>query len=37
VEIALSVETRGAGHSDELLGSLRAAGYQVAFQAGGPA
>jgi threonine dehydratase len=37
VEIALSVETRGAGHADELLGSLRAAGYQVAFQAGGPA
>jgi threonine dehydratase len=36
VEIALSVETRGAGHSDELLGALRSAGYEVAFQAGAP-
>jgi threonine dehydratase len=31
VEVALSVETRGAGHSDSLLGSLRSAGYRVAF------
>jgi threonine dehydratase len=31
VEVALSVETRGAGHSDTLLSSLRSAGYQVAF------
>lgn len=33
VEIAMSVETRGAGHSDELLGALRAAGYEVAMVA----
>jgi threonine dehydratase len=33
VEIALSVETRGAGHSDELLTSLREAGYEVALVA----
>jgi threonine dehydratase len=31
VEVALSVETRGAGHSDALLSALRAAGYQVAL------
>jgi threonine dehydratase len=31
VEVALSVETRGAGHSDELLCALREAGYQVAL------
>jgi len=31
VEVALSVETRGAGHSDALLGSLREAGYEVAM------
>lgn len=31
VVIALSVETRGAGHSDTLLGALRASGYQVTF------
>jgi threonine dehydratase len=31
VEIALSVETRGAGHSDRLISGLRSAGYQVAF------
>lgn len=31
VEIALSVETRGSGHSDQLLSALRAAGYQVAL------
>jgi threonine dehydratase len=31
VEVALSVETRGAGHSDTLLSGLRSAGYQVAF------
>jgi threonine dehydratase len=36
VEVALSVETRGAAHSDELLGGLRSAGYEVAFPAGGP-
>ena len=29
VEIALSVETRGAGHSDQLLNALRSAGYEV--------
>jgi threonine dehydratase len=31
VEIALSVETRGAGHSDTLLGALRTDGYEVHF------
>ncbi len=31
VEVALSVETRGAGHSDELLSALRGAGYEVAL------
>jgi threonine dehydratase len=31
VEIALSVETRGAGHSDQVLNALRTAGYQVAL------
>jgi threonine dehydratase len=31
VAVALSVETRGADHSDALLGALRAAGYQVSF------
>jgi threonine dehydratase len=29
VEVALSVETRGAEHSDRLIGALRAAGYHV--------
>ena len=29
VEVALSVETRGAEHSDRLIGTLRAAGYTV--------
>ncbi|MEU4569328.1 threonine ammonia-lyase [Micromonospora sp. NPDC023956] len=29
VEVALSVETRGAEHSDRLIGALRANGYQV--------
>ncbi|GGK05085.1 threonine ammonia-lyase [Pilimelia anulata] len=29
VEVVLSVETRGAGHSAELVGLLRAAGYDV--------
>jgi threonine dehydratase len=29
VEVVLSVETRGAEHSDRLIGALRAAGYQV--------
>jgi threonine dehydratase len=36
VEIALSVETRGAEHSDRLVTALRAAGYTVTF-AGSPA
>jgi threonine dehydratase len=31
VEVALSVETRGAEHSDRLVGALRAAGYAVTF------
>lgn len=31
VEVALSVETRGAEHSDRLISALRASGYQVAF------
>ena len=31
VEIALSVETRGAEHSDQLVSALREAGYTVAF------
>jgi threonine dehydratase len=31
VAVALSVETRGADHSDALLGALRGAGYQVSF------
>ncbi|MPZ27882.1 MAG: threonine ammonia-lyase [Micromonosporaceae bacterium] len=31
VEIALSVETRGAGHADTLVAALRSSGYQVAF------
>jgi threonine dehydratase len=31
VEVNLSVETRGAEHSDRLLGALRAAGYTVTF------
>ena len=29
VEVALSVETRGAEHSDRLVEALRAAGYEV--------
>lgn len=33
VEVALSVETRGSQHSDELLAALRAAGYEVTFHA----
>lgn len=33
VEVALSVETRGAGHSDELISALRSAGYEVRFAA----
>jgi threonine dehydratase len=32
VEIALSVETRGAEHSDKLVSALRAAGYTVTFR-----
>jgi threonine dehydratase len=36
VEIALSVETRGAAHSDELLGGLRSAGYEVTMAPSGP-
>jgi threonine dehydratase len=35
VEIALSVETRGAEHSDRLITALRAAGYTVTFAAPG--
>jgi threonine dehydratase len=31
VEIAMSVETRGAEHSDKLIGALRAQGYTVRF------
>jgi threonine dehydratase len=31
VEVALSVETRGAEHSDKLISALRGSGYQVAF------
>jgi threonine dehydratase len=31
VEVALSVETRGAEHADRLVHALRAAGYTVAF------
>ncbi|HEY8474830.1 MAG TPA: threonine ammonia-lyase [Natronosporangium sp.] len=36
VEIALSVETRGAAHSDELLSALRSTGYEVALATGAP-
>jgi threonine dehydratase len=31
VEVALSVETRGADHCDELLGALRGMGYPLSF------
>ncbi|MGW0432979.1 threonine ammonia-lyase [Micromonospora sp. NPDC003197] len=31
VEVALSVETRGAEHSDKLISALRSSGYQVVF------
>ena len=31
--MALSVETRGAEHSDRLISALRASGYQVVFAA----
>lgn len=31
VEVAMSVETRGAGHSDTLISALRSAGYEVTF------
>lgn len=31
VEVSLSVETRGAGHSDRLVSALRGAGYEVAL------
>ena len=31
VAVALSVETRGAEHSDQLISDLRASGYQVVF------
>ncbi|HEY8451617.1 MAG TPA: threonine ammonia-lyase [Natronosporangium sp.] len=34
VEVALSVETRGAAHSDQLLGALREAGYEVSLATG---
>ena len=33
VEIAMSVETRGAAHADRLTSALRAAGYTVAVSA----
>jgi threonine dehydratase len=33
VEVALSVETRGSAHSDELVAALRASGYTVSFAA----
>jgi threonine dehydratase len=36
VEIALSVETRGAEHSDQLVSALRQAGYTVEFALGRP-
>lgn len=35
VEVELSVETRGAEHSDRLVSGLRAAGYTVAFDGRG--
>jgi threonine dehydratase len=35
VQIALSVETRGAEHSDRLLTALRESGYEVTFAPGG--
>jgi threonine dehydratase len=35
VEVALSVETRGAEHSDRLVSALRAAGYAVSFAPAG--
>jgi threonine dehydratase len=31
VEVALQLETRGPGHCDEVLGTLRAAGYTLVF------
>jgi len=31
VEVALSVETRGAEHSDTLINTLRSSGYQIVF------
>ncbi len=31
VEVALSVETRGSEHSDQVVGALRASGYVVSF------
>ena len=37
VEVDLSVETRGAQHSDALVSALRAAGFQVLFHNGGSA
>jgi threonine dehydratase len=33
VEVELSVETRGAEHSDRLMQALRSAGYEVNFSA----
>lgn len=36
VEIELSVETRGAEHSDRLVDALRSAGYAVTFGSAGP-
>jgi threonine dehydratase len=34
VEVALSVETRGRAHSEDLVAALRAEGYPVAFPSG---
>jgi threonine dehydratase len=36
VEVLLSVETRGPGHSESLIGKLRGSGYQVALLSGTP-
>ena len=36
VEVLLSVETRGPGHSESLIGKLRGCGYQVALLSGTP-
>jgi threonine dehydratase len=36
VEVALSIETRGAEHSDRLITALRAAGYTVTITTASP-